>query len=206
MNDESKPQHSIASDFLDDRLVQAIADGNREEIVVALSNQEPNLLTEAISNRLVVRGFLADQKSKLIALDGQLSSQENADQMVEYVRQYLQTLRVDFTEAFVGEKEGGELEKLSGDKLFREALSESGESLAYIARQVTDIDATALTPPDKVFDWMEHIRESIIESLWDVAQDIREDAYRSEAVLNTKQEIHDQIAKLDWYIQGSLPS
>lgn len=201
----SQDRYRPVFQLLDTLLVQAIRSGEQKNVVAALKSQEHTEITEAISNRLIVRTFLVMQKGGLAVLDRQLSDQLTATQAARLIRDYLRELKSQFTDMFVAGKLQDKYAKLSGDKLFREALSAPGEPSAEIANKLIEINANSLTSPANMYEVAEYIRDSITETLWETVQDIRERGADEQVRADAKRVITEQVARLDSFIEGNLP-
>jgi len=201
MNQEPQKTES----YFSEDLRAAITSGDTSEIKAAVELQEANPVTEAISNRLIVRNFLLKQKQGISLLDEEVSSDaSNPHAIIADVQSYIGVLDNDFVDSFVTE-EHSDAGKLSGDAHFRLVLSESTKSSVALARQLGALNVALLTPPDMIFEWMQNVRDSIVESAWDSVQDIREDGASARALETMHQSIAKLVASLDEYIAGSLP-
>lgn len=187
-------------------LREAIALGDPMKIKEELERQPVNAVTEAMSNRLIVRSFLLMQKQRLSQLDGEISINiSKPDMMIKSVSSYLNSLDIDFDNSFSGSENGEKSNKLSGDDYLRGILSQTNEVSTHLGRQLVELDVARLTPPESVLAWMQNIRESIVQSMWESVQDVRERAADEVSLRSVHQAVTSVIDDLDKYIAGSLP-
>ena len=204
-NMNNEPQKS--EQYFSSSLREAIISGDPLKVKEALEGQDANTVTEAISNRILVRSFLLKQKQQLSRVNEEVEGKTltEGDTIVEVLREYLKNLDADFVDSFVAEDGHAETSKLSGDTYFRAALSEESDGTVQLARQLSTVDVSRLTSPKMVLDWAQHIRDSIVESVWDSAQDIREQGASEVASKSVHHSIEEAVNELDKYIAGSLP-
>lgn len=196
---EKLPQ---AKDYFTDSLRTAIANGDLVNLREAMDDQKPSFVTEGISNRLLVRDFLTLQKQRLSQFDEGLESGSDVGHD-EYTRSYIAMLDRDLATAFIDEAGSQTPQKLKGDERLRREFRESGDAIAF-ATHIAAIDVRKLTPPEDIVGWMQNVRDSIVEDLWDCVQTYREQGFTQ----TTASEFHETVIHLvggvDEMIRGSL--
>ncbi len=192
--------------YFSSALRTAIAEGDAFRIKASIEAQNNNSITEAISNRLVVRSFLLRQKYELSHLDESVADlADDAQLIIKELYTYLINIDDDFEDTFFAKEDDEKFSKLTGDEHMRAALSEPNEAMVKLARQLAELDVRRLTPPEKVYDWMQNTRDGIVERLWESVQDVREAGATGAALIGIHRTIEDLTADLDKYIIGSLP-
>ena len=182
-------------------LVRAVAGGDREAIDLAILEQPLSPETEMISNRLVARAFFVEEKGELLVLHDRLAGEQTTQGAIRQVRHYLRALKENFVATFVADEGGNELEKLTGDRLFREALQQPGDEGLRLAQHLMEVDVTTLTSADGVLHWAKSTRDSITAALWETVQDMREGSADTEALSVA---LTEEIARLDQCIMMTL--
>ena len=190
-------EYHPASLYFNDQLTSAIENRSADDIIAAVSTQPNNNITEAISNQLIARSFLAEQKSALIELDRHLSEIEAVHEAADLVREYAICLSSQFSDTFVAPPTADPFAKLSGDVLFREVLSAPTENLVDIATQIAAIDTSGLVPPDTVLVRMDHIQDSITEDLWGGVHNLRLNGVDEGMMEIMKDTLAQQIEMID---------
>ncbi len=188
-------------DYFSDSLRTAISSGDLAGLREAVDNQAPSFVTEGISNRLLVRDFLVTQKQRLSQLDEGLEKTTDTS-FDDYTRAYINALDSDLKDMFIDE-DSSKVRKLNGDERLRRELRESDSALA-LAKHIADIDVRKLTPPEEIISWMQNVRDSIVEDLWNSVQTYREQGLTAE----TASDFHEAVARimsgLNEKISGSL--
>lgn len=208
MTDESRgiqqrQDHLSVTEFLSESLRNAISSGSPESIAAALGDQEQNWVTEAVSNQLVARTFLVQQKDKLAALNSDIS-EEHASDTARKITAYLEDLKTDFATTFMAEGEADERITLSGDDLLRELLSAPGEASAYIWHQLSSLKVSSLASPEAIIRRMQYVRDAITATLWESVLDIREGADGQDLITEVKRTVTEQMMRLDTHIEANL--
>lgn len=193
--------HPTAASKLNLDLVQAIIEGDRDGMDQAILKQPSIPETEMISNRILARKFLAEEKDYLVSLQSSLTETKGKSEAIRQVREYLRALKHNFADTFVANEGDSAHEKLSDDRLFREALQQPGEEGIEIARHILDIDVSTLSSADSVLRWMEHTRNHITDSLWGTVKDMREGSADKNELLAA---VSKEIELLDRYIMKTL--
>ena len=209
MNHENMVYYSNMEDktpnakyYFSESLRAAIDEGDTSRVVEAVETQPASFVTEGISNRLIVRDFLVTQKQRLVQLDDGLDEATNG-RLDEYAQAYIHALDTDLKDAFITD-EGAENQKLTGDDRLRSALREPSATI-NLARHIASIDVRKLTPPDAIVDWMQNVRDSIVELLWEAIQDYKEDdSATGTGVASVRKAIAQLIEDMDRKISGSL--
>src|SRR5690606_20702383 len=92
METENQPQdrdgHYPAQLYFTPALRRAIQIGSSRAIEVGLKRQEVNSVTEALSNHLLVRSFLVEQKGALVALENSIDAAETIMEITTTVDNY----------------------------------------------------------------------------------------------------------------------
>lgn len=191
-----------AKDYFNDSFRVAIVSGDSTNLREAVDSLTPSFVTEGISNRLLVRDFLVIQKQRLSQFDEDLEKATAGAGLDEYTRSYINALDDDLKTTFMDEDDS-DAQKLKGDERLRRELRES-DSAITLATHIANIDVRNLTSPEDIIGWMQNIRDSIVEELWDSVQTYKE---RGLTPATTK-EFHDTIARIvdsiNEKISGSL--
>ena len=198
------PAHTAVYHF-DDALKRAIENGNGRLICAAVKQQSPNDVTESISNHLQVRSFLVQQKEKLVALDRTVARAEDVRDVIIFVDNYVLQLEMEFNDRFVAEEAEYAYAKLSGDRLFREALSLQSTNLTLVARHFAKIDLSALQAPDEVFREIDDLEDFIATSLIDVVGNIEEKGMGLQMLIGLRDVITQQVETIDEVLLNNLP-
>lgn len=222
MNNEyySEPPDALSLEYLNEGLVNAIDNGDPDEISAALRQQAKNEVTVALSNCLVARSFLVRQKSRLVILEDELSDGASDKSIIDLMQLLMDIIKDDYSDAFVSVRERDRYDKLSGDEAFREFIAmdddeevdDEGIDNEYFTSSVTEakfrlIGTTAafLDSPEATFYWIQDLNEDIVCSLHGILEDIEKNSITEQNFLNIRQEISTQIDCLDQNILSCFP-
>lgn len=183
--------------YFESPLRWAIEVGSEIAIRDALEGQPLNDVTEAISNHLIVRSFMAEQKGKLVALDASFSEATTLHRVVKLVGEYTDGLADDFERTFIASEAEGKFSKLTGDALFRKALAAQSVRLPAIARHIAALDAGSLASPEELLCDMESTQDSIAEYLWGSVAMLRLKGVNFLTLKAARGVIYDEIDTLD---------
>lgn len=191
-----------ASIHFNERLAHAIKRGQELSLAAALKMQEQNDVTSALSNHLLVRSFLAEQKYQLTALDRALDETVAAEKIQAHVEQYADQLKQGFESTFIADEDDS---KLSGDALFREALSVPGTEGIVLARRIAEVDASQLASPEEILQELGVMTATIAEDLYGGIEYLREDGVSDATLEHMKEVVAFQIEVIDAALVKNMP-
>jgi len=203
---KSKEKRPVGLCF-DEGLQMAIQSGNGPLIKAALGRQESNEITEDVSNHLLLRSFLANQKSKLVALERNYADEatKTIDDFYQHLNKYLDELKTQFEAVFISGETEYPYTKLTGDTLFRKALGEQNEYLPLLARAIAEIDKNDLLSPAEILELAEIVTEEIYKNLQDALVSLEEEGINTSSRSALQKQLAFQINEIDALLLNKDP-